>query len=121
MLDGMGLRWVEGYKPRGHGQVGAIREAVDTYLGLHQGLADRLERVLSNGRKRKEMGQESLRIAARHDAEGTLDAFEEIYAMVTEPDRVHTCVPPTPKRNPHSANPRKPDPGNYSILLDGTN
>ena len=43
VLYGMGLRWIDGYKPRGHGQVGAISEAVDAHLGRHQGFADRLE------------------------------------------------------------------------------
>lgn len=43
VLDGMGLRWVEGYKPRGHGQTGAIRHAIDAHLDAHQGFADRLD------------------------------------------------------------------------------
>lgn len=45
VLDDMGLRWIDGYKPRGHSQVGAIRDAINTYLGGQQGLADRLEKV----------------------------------------------------------------------------
>ncbi|MBC4014618.1 DUF3883 domain-containing protein [Siccirubricoccus deserti] len=43
VLDSMGLQWIAGYKPRGHGQVGAIKDALEGYLGSHQGFADKLE------------------------------------------------------------------------------
>lgn len=45
VLDDMGLLWIDGYKPRGHGQIGAIQDAIDAYLENHQGFAARLEPV----------------------------------------------------------------------------
>ncbi|MGG5889812.1 DUF3883 domain-containing protein [Falsiroseomonas sp. HC035] len=45
VLDEMGLRWLKGYLPREHGQAGAIRDALEAYLVMHQGFADRLEEV----------------------------------------------------------------------------
>ena len=63
-----------------------------------EGLADRLTRVLSDVDLRARMGEGSLRIAATHGIEKTLDAFEEIYELVTssrsgEATRVDTPAP----------------------------
>ena len=45
-------------------------------------LGSRLAELLSDGDKRARMGEESLRIVARHDIEKTLLTFEELYEMV---------------------------------------
>lgn len=45
VLDDMGLRWIKGYKPRGNGQAGAIKDGIEAYLDNHQGFAERLEPV----------------------------------------------------------------------------
>ncbi len=50
-----------------------------------EALAGRLTRIFSDTQRRERMGRESLRIAARHGIGKTLDAFEEIYEMVTRP------------------------------------
>lgn len=46
-------------------------------------LASRLTEVLSDENKRAGMGAESLRIVARHDIEDTLNAFEELYDLLS--------------------------------------
>ncbi|CAA9426388.1 MAG: Glycosyltransferase [uncultured Rubrobacteraceae bacterium] len=54
-------------------------------------LASRLTEILSDGDERAEMGEESLRIVARHDIEETLSAFEELYELVL-PSRSGTAI-----------------------------
>lgn len=60
------------------------------------GLAARLTGILSGEKRREEMGEESLGLAARHAIGETLDAFEETYAMVTRP--THTPENPASPR-----------------------
>lgn len=43
ILDRLGLRWVEGYKPAKNAQAGAITDALDRLLGANAVLASRLE------------------------------------------------------------------------------
>jgi glycosyltransferase involved in cell wall biosynthesis len=50
-----------------------------------EGLASRLAELLSDDGKRTRMGQESLRIVARHDIGITLNAFEELYEALSMP------------------------------------
>ena len=50
-----------------------------------EGLALRLTELLSDDGKRARMGQESLRIVARHDIGITLNAFEELYEALSMP------------------------------------
>jgi glycosyltransferase involved in cell wall biosynthesis len=50
-----------------------------------EGLALRLTKLLSDDGKRARMGQESLRIVARHDIGITLNAFEELYEALSMP------------------------------------
>jgi len=50
-----------------------------------EGLASRLEELLSDSGKRTRMGRESLRIVARHDIGITLNAFEELYEALSVP------------------------------------
>ena len=59
-----------------------------------EGLAARLTEILSDTDRRAKMGEESLKIVARHDIEDTLTAFEELYGFVS--DSRNGCeFPPT--------------------------
>jgi hypothetical protein len=43
VLDDLGLRWIQGYKPARNAQTGAIKDALDRLLGANGALAKRLE------------------------------------------------------------------------------
>ena len=92
-----------------------VRDGANGYLfepGDVADLAARLTGIFADERKREEMGEESLRIAARHDAGETLDAFEDLYAMVTRPGRAprEEATDPqnrTPPRQPTQTGPER--------------